>query len=82
MIVMEDQSTSTQENFEFTKQLMLIKHPKVIVVTSDFHLYCAKYYANKAGFEPYSAGASTPLSIVPLTHSRETLAVGFMSVRD
>ncbi|HLO11055.1 MAG TPA: YdcF family protein, partial [Pseudoneobacillus sp.] len=82
MIVMENKATSTQENFEYTKKLIQTPNPKIIVVTSNFHLYRAKFYAKQNGFITYSAGASIPLSIVPLTHIREILAVGYMLVKN
>ncbi|MFB6468094.1 YdcF family protein [Cytobacillus sp. Hz8] len=82
LIVMEDKATSTEENFKFTKKMMSPIQRKIMVVTSDFHMYRAKYYAKKVGFDPYSASSGIQLSIVPLTHIREILAIGYMLARD
>lgn len=81
-VVKETKATSTEENFAYTKEMMPIKVPKVMVVSSDFHLYRAKFYAKKHGFEPYSAGAPIPPSLIPLTHFREILAVAFMAAKE
>jgi uncharacterized SAM-binding protein YcdF (DUF218 family) len=82
LIIIEDKATSTKENVDFSQKLMSGKSPEVMVVTSDYHLFRASYYANKAGLTPYRAGASIPLSIVPLTHLREMMGIGKMLVED
>ncbi len=50
-IYMEDKSTSTAENFEFSAQLMQREgiSGSVAVVTSDYHQYRASLYAKRAG---------------------------------
>jgi len=82
LIMMEDKATSTKENADFSQKLMSGKSQEVMVVTSDYHLFRASYYANKAGLTPYRAGAPIPLSIVPLTHLREMVGIGKMLVED
>lgn len=54
-IIVEDKSTNTAENLEYSS--IKIKHnwkasklPKIIIVTSDFHIPRAKQYAQRIGF--------------------------------
>jgi len=67
-LVREDRSTSTAENMQFSRQLLVQRGIRtsdpVIVVTSDFHLMRAERIARKAGFASVSgAAAPTPLYI-------------------
>lgn len=41
-IIMEDRSTSTDENIKFSKSLIPSNKQKGIIVTNDFHMYRAK----------------------------------------
>lgn len=65
-LIREDRSTSTEENFRFSRQL-LAQHgvsadAPLIVVTSDFHLMRAERIAHKAGFRSvFGVAAPTPL---------------------
>lgn len=43
-IIMEDQSTSTEENIKYAKALITIES-QVAIVTSNYHMYRAKYIA-------------------------------------
>lgn len=55
LIIMEDKSTNTYENFLYTKQLLENKTGKndfkVTVVSNNFHMYRAKYFAKQVGFK-------------------------------
>ncbi|MGI5958162.1 MAG: YdcF family protein [Massiliimalia sp.] len=65
-ILEEDQSTSTQENLEYSKKLLGKQNPgKTVVVTDGFHLYRGCYYARQQGFSVKgAAGFTNPLLIV------------------
>ncbi|GBF12106.1 YdcF family protein [Tepidibacillus infernus] len=78
-ILTEDQSTSTMENFRFSKDLLLKKGEKeplkILIVTSDFHLFRAKLLARRIGFEPTGLPAKTPIYVLPNLYIREYFAV-------
>lgn len=73
-IIVEDKATSTYENFLFSKEL-IHSSKKVIVVSSDFHLFRAKWIARKMGLQPYGLSSETPLTVTPQAHIREYLAI-------
>jgi uncharacterized SAM-binding protein YcdF (DUF218 family) len=53
-IIFEEESTSTRENFQFSKQKLdtfFQKEYKVAYVTNEYHIYRAGIYAKQAGFE-------------------------------
>ncbi len=79
-IIVEDKSTSTQENFLFAKQLLLdsgfdLSQP-IAFSTNHFHCYRSKQYALNAGFSDVSSIASRT-GILSLTQAylREVFAV-------
>ncbi|MDL2324014.1 YdcF family protein [Ruminococcaceae bacterium OttesenSCG-928-A16] len=79
-IIMEDQSTSTEENLLFTKQILAQKgyaeDTEVALVTNAFHCYRAGKYAQKAGFtnvHTIPAGINF-LSVLP-SYIREEFAI-------
>jgi len=79
-IIKETKATSTQENFKYSKSILLAedpanKNPKVMVVTSDFHMFRAKMLAYRNGFMPYSLPAKTWFGILPNNMFREYFAV-------
>lgn len=78
-IVMEEKSTSTMENFKYTKELLTgIGYKgsiKVMVITSDFHMMRAKMLARRFGFEPYGITCSTPAIVRANCYFREYFAV-------
>lgn len=54
-ILYEDQSTSTVENLKYSKEI-IIKHmnnklPKILIVTSDYHMFRAKMISKKLNME-------------------------------
>ena len=49
-IVQEDQSTSTSENLEFSAGYLNKAEDRVVIVTSDFHVYRAMKIASKKGY--------------------------------
>ena len=77
MIIEESKSTSTFENFEFSKHITdsLPGGDKIVFVTSRFHIYRASRYAAGAGFEAHHIGARVPFYELPSNYLREMLAV-------
>lgn len=79
-IIKEDRSTSTMENFRFSKEL-LAKQPgfqnseRVGVITNDFHLFRSKILARRNGLIPLGIPSPTPWYLVPNVYLREYFAV-------
>ena len=79
-ILMEDKSTSTEENFRFAADILKAqgKDPAgpVAFVTNGFHCYRAGKYAQREGFAQIRAvPAGLPLTQIPASYLREALAV-------
>ena len=79
-VLAETRSTSTEENFAFSRQILLdrgfAEDMSIVYVTNAFHCYRAGEYARRAGFaDPHAlpAGISV-LSVLPC-YLREVLAV-------
>lgn len=77
----EERSTTTRENFLYSLEL-LQKHnggevpQPVAVVSSEYHLYRAKYLAKQAGLEPLGVPAKTTRPVLRLNYFlREAAAV-------
>ncbi len=77
-IIMEDNSANTLENLKFTREKIAeidaTENLTVLLVTSDFHLFRAKFLARRAGFETYGLPAKTPESIRLKMFFREYVA--------
>jgi uncharacterized SAM-binding protein YcdF (DUF218 family) len=77
-IIVEDRSTSTEENFRNTRQLLdqrLTPGYKVAFVTDEFHVYRAGRIAAAAGLTATHVSSRTPWYFWPANYLRETLAV-------
>lgn len=78
-IILEEQATSTAENFAFSKALLDEKfgdNYKAAYVTNDFHCYRAGKIGKKAGFNNLCGlSAETPQSAALVCYLREVLAV-------
>lgn len=75
-ILLEDQSTSTKENLEFSKQYLDVEQNQVLVVTSDFHVLRAVGIAKKAGYRKVEGlSAKSVWYLVPSHYVREFMAV-------
>ena len=78
-IVKEEKSTSTYENFEFSKKILdekLGADYKTVFVTNEFHVFRAERIAKNAGFEEIShIGAKIDWYTVPANCLRECAAV-------
>ncbi|GAB6433484.1 MULTISPECIES: YdcF family protein [Bacillus] len=74
-IIMEDKSTSTDENITFSKPLIPDNMEKGMIVTNDFHMFRAKKIAAKQGLQLEGLSAKTPKRIVIPSNIREYLAI-------
>jgi len=79
-ILREERSTSTKENFVFTKKLLdshfVDKKYRIAFVTSDFHIFRAERLATHAGFaNPTYLHSNTPPRTVLPNGLRECLAI-------
>ncbi len=79
-ILMEEKSTSTQENIEFSLEIIRADggstSGKVAIVSSEYHLYRAKYYASCFGVYPVGVAAQTTLPVLMVNYFlREAFAV-------
>ena len=78
-LLLEDKSTSTKENIEFSKAVIQSVSPEttsVTIITSDFHLYRGCMIAKKFGFEAEGYYAHTDLPVMKLSYMiRDGLAV-------
>jgi len=77
-ILLEDKATSTMENFKFSRELLPDQagggKPKVMIITSDFHMLRAKMLARRNGLEAYGITCGTPLSVRVNSYAREYFA--------
>ncbi|MDN5907488.1 MAG: YdcF family protein, partial [Staphylococcus equorum] len=77
-ILMEDASTSTYENIKFTKALIQqsfkIK-PKIVCVTSQFHIMRAVRFGQKLDLKLTGVGSHTPYHFFEVALIRDFLAL-------
>lgn len=77
----EERSTTTRENFLYSIELLQSNHTGIIpqpvaVVSSEYHLYRAKYLARQLGLETSGVPAKTTLPILRINYFlREAAAV-------
>lgn len=75
-IIMEDRSVNTYENLTFSGQYLDPEHDKVVIVTSNFHVYRALAIARKQGYASVEGlAASTVTGTEPNNLLREFLGV-------
>ncbi|OCA90731.1 cytoplasmic protein [Bacillus sp. FJAT-27225] len=74
-ILIEDKSTSTYENINFSKKLIPEGATKGLVVTNDFHVYRAKMIARDYGLTVEGLPAETPVQALVKSYAREYLAI-------
>jgi len=77
-IIKEDKSTSTNENFKFSKALLdeyFNTDYTTVCITNTFHAYRASKLAQLNGLSVKSFNASTPVSSAAMCYLREVLAV-------
>jgi len=79
VILMEDRSTSTAENFAFSKAILLSQLGptfETAYITSDFHVFRAGHIARKAGMAGAShAHSATPWYAIVPNGMREMMAI-------
>lgn len=77
-LIIEDKSTSTEENFKNSVELLKqqgITISEITVVTNDFHEYRASKFAEKYGLKTYSYPCKTPWNGYMPFATREAIAV-------
>jgi len=74
-IRLEDRSTDTYENIEFSKAFIPPNAELGVVVTNTFHVYRALSIAHFQGLRVEGLSAKTPWSAVLISYSREYLAI-------
>ncbi|MFJ3515417.1 MULTISPECIES: YdcF family protein [unclassified Streptomyces] len=76
-IVLEDRSTTTEENMRFSRELMEAHDPgyRCVVVTNNFHAFRAAMLARKTGVNGQVLGSPTAKYYWPSATIREFVAV-------
>ena len=79
LIISEDKSTNTYENFLFTKELLMSESEKdditVTVISNNFHMYRAKYLGNLVGFKCLGYPAPSHAASSFIFYTREFFGV-------
>lgn len=79
LIISEDKSTNTYENFLYTKKLISALEDKddhtITIISNDFHMYRAKYLGKKIGFNCLGYPAKSHISSTVIFHVREFFGV-------
>lgn len=77
-ILIESRSTSTYENFKYTKGLIgdefIHEKTSILIITNDFHMMRAKKIARSFGFKVYGLSSKTPKATVINNYIREFFA--------
>lgn len=74
-ILLEDKSTSTEENVAFSKTFIPAKAKRGLIVTNDYHIYRAVSVARKAGLSVQGLAADTPKRALIKSYVREYMAL-------
>ena len=76
-IFVEDKSTTTYENMQFSKNIMnnISKNYSCIFVSNNYHVFRASIYARKAGLKANGVGAPTAFYFLPSALIREYIAI-------
>jgi len=77
-IIMEQKSTSTQENLQFSRELMRKQKPGIIIVTTAYHVFRALILARQQGIKCAGFGAKTKWYFTLNAFIREF--VGYLSL--
>lgn len=73
-IIIEDKSTSTMENFKFSKEL-IGDQKEVAFITNDFHIFRSTILARRNGLIGYGYGTPTPGIVLVNSYLREFFAL-------
>lgn len=76
-IIKEDRSTNTRENFTLSDAAVLgaLKNSSVVAITSNYHVFRARMYADQCGIDAHTLGAPTKWYLIPVSYVRETIAM-------
>ncbi|MFD2443601.1 YdcF family protein [Bacillus sp. CGMCC 1.16607] len=74
-IILEDKSTNTIENINFSKKLIPNNLEKGLIVSNDFHIFRAKMIARDQGIDLEGLPAKTPTVALLKSYTREYLAI-------
>lgn len=76
-IIKEENSTSTMENFRFSKRIVSkrLSNNEIMIVTSEFHIFRAKMLARRVGLTPFALASKTPYYLLPNVYLREYFAI-------
>ena len=77
VIIKEDRSTSTIENFSFSNQILsenLRSGSQIAFITNDFHILRSERIAKSAGLNARHFSAGTTWYILPMIYFRELIA--------
>lgn len=78
-IIKEEKALNSYENVKYSKEIFDYisenNEPKVLIVTTDYHMFRMKMLFKNQGIEAY--GISVPLyyTVVPITYAREVFSV-------
>lgn len=79
LIIMEDKSTDTYENFLYTKNLLEEETGKedvtITIISNNFHMYRAKFLASEVGFNTLGYPAPSHKASTLVFHVREFFGV-------
>ncbi len=73
-IYLEDKSTSTKENFEFSKDVLdeiFTEDYEIVFTSNDFHISRAEKFMVESGLEGYGVGSKSDFSMIPSNYLRE-----------
>lgn len=73
-IIIEDRSTSTMENFKYTKEIIGAQE-EIAFITNDFHVFRATILAGRNDFKAYGYGTTTPAIVLVNSYLREFFAL-------
>lgn len=74
-VLAEDQSTTTQENLQYSRQLLADPDAPVTVVTSSYHVFRAALLTRELGLRAHVVGAPTARYYLPGAFIREFVAI-------
>ncbi|MCR8644457.1 YdcF family protein [Paenibacillus sp. N1-5-1-14] len=77
-ITLESKATSTEENLLFSKAVLEdkgVKNPRILIVTSDYHMFRAKHLAQEQGYTAYGLTSHGPFFLTMNYMIREYFAM-------
>lgn len=75
-ILMEEQSTSTKENLEYSSIFLQKETDTVVLTTTDFHLFRALQLAKKSGYGNITGNSAKSVWwLIPTNYTREFFAI-------